>query len=40
MNPRQVDALHPDEYRAMTDYAVREQRQDRRAARAAERRRR
>lgn len=39
MTPRQVDELSPDEYRVMTDYAVREQRDQRRAARAANRRR-
>lgn len=37
MTPREVDELHPEEYRAMTDYAVREQRAERRAQRAAAR---
>jgi hypothetical protein len=38
MHPRQVDELYPDEYRAMIDYAVRVQRDERRAMRKAERR--
>lgn len=37
MTPRQVDELSPAEYRAMVTYAVDEQRRERRAARAAER---
>lgn len=39
MTPRQVDELHADEYRGMIAYAVREQRERRRADRAAARRR-
>lgn len=38
MTPRQVDELRADEYAAMTLYAVREQRDQQRAARAARRR--
>jgi hypothetical protein len=38
MSPREVDALSPDEYAAMIAYAVREQRAQARAARAARRR--
>jgi hypothetical protein len=37
MTPRDVDELHPDEYQAMVDYAIREQREERRAARKARR---
>jgi hypothetical protein len=37
MTPRQVDELHPDEYRAMVAYAVAEQRADQRLARKARR---
>jgi hypothetical protein len=37
MTPRDVDQLHPDEYVAMVDYAVREQRAEQRAIRKAER---
>lgn len=37
MTPRQVDELSPAEYEAMTAYAVRGQRDERRAARAAKR---
>jgi hypothetical protein len=40
MTPRQVDELRPDEYEAMVAYALREQREQRRAERAASRRRR
>jgi len=40
MTPRQVDELTPLEYETMLRYAVREQREARRAARAAQRRRR
>jgi hypothetical protein len=38
MTPREVDELRADEYAAMIDYAVNEQRQQRRAERAARRR--
>jgi hypothetical protein len=38
MTPRQVDELTAEEYRAMTDYAVRESRETERAARRARRR--
>jgi hypothetical protein len=37
MHPRQVDELHPDEYQAMIDYAVKVQRDERRAIKKAER---
>ena len=37
MHPREVDQLHPDEYLAMVDYAVKVQRDERRAMRKAER---
>jgi hypothetical protein len=37
MHPREVDQLYPDEYRAMVDYAVKVQRDERRAMRKAER---
>jgi hypothetical protein len=37
MTPRQVDELHPDEYKAMIAYANREQREQQRAARKARR---
>jgi len=38
MTPREVDQLTPVEYEAMLRYAVREQREQKRAARAAARR--
>jgi hypothetical protein len=37
MTPRDVDRLYPDEYHAMVDYAVKVQRDERRAQRKAER---
>jgi hypothetical protein len=37
MTPRDVDRLTPDEYRAMIDYAVTEQRAEQRAVRQARR---
>ena len=40
MSPREVDELAPAEYGAMVAYAVREQREAKRAERAARRRRR
>jgi hypothetical protein len=40
MTPRQVDELHPDEYRAMILFANREAREQRRAAARAQRRKR
>jgi len=39
MTPRDVDELRSDEYVAMIEYAVREQRQQKRAERAARRKR-
>jgi hypothetical protein len=38
MHPRDVDRLHSDEYAAMVEYAVREQREERRAMRKAQKR--
>jgi hypothetical protein len=38
MTPREVDELTPDEYEAMTRYALREQREQAKAARKARRR--
>jgi hypothetical protein len=37
MHPRDIDRLHPDEYHAMVDYALREQRAEQRAIRKAQR---
>ena len=37
MTPRQVDELHPEEYRAMWDYAIKVTRDEARAARRARR---
>ena len=38
MTPREVDQLHPDEYHAMVDYAIKVQRDEQREARKAARR--
>jgi hypothetical protein len=37
MHPRDVDRLYPDEYAAMIDYAISEQRAEQRAIRDAKR---
>jgi hypothetical protein len=37
MTPRDVDQLHPDEYRAMVAYMVKEAREHKRAAQRARR---